>query len=67
VIINGSSVLYEIWMKPVSDSDTAPIRVPCSLKLALGITAVATVVLGILPGAAMHFGDIAQLTSSFGG
>jgi hypothetical protein len=24
-------------------------------------------VLGILPGVAMHFGDIAQLTSAFGG
>jgi hypothetical protein len=54
-------------MKPVPDGDTTPIRIPGSLKLALVITAVATLVLGILPGVAMHFGDIAQLTSAFGG
>ena len=52
---------------PVPDGDTTPIRIPGSLKLALVITAVATLVLGILPGVAMHFGDIAQLTSAFGG
>jgi NADH-quinone oxidoreductase subunit N len=61
------SVMREIWMKPVPDGDTTPIRIPGSLKLALVITAVATLVLGILPGVAMHFGDIAQLTSAFGG
>jgi NADH-quinone oxidoreductase subunit N len=61
------SVLREIWMKTVPDGDTTPIRIPDSLKLALVITAVATLVLGILPGVAMHFGDIAQLTSAFGG
>jgi NADH-quinone oxidoreductase subunit N len=60
------SVMREIWMKPVPDGDTTPIRIPGSLKLALVITAVATLVLGILPGVAMHFGDIAQLTSAFG-
>jgi NADH-quinone oxidoreductase subunit N len=61
------SVMREIWMKPVPDGDTTPIRVPGSLKLALVITAATTLVLGILPGVAMHFGDIAQLTSAFGG
>jgi NADH-quinone oxidoreductase subunit N len=61
------SVMREIWMKPVPDGDTTPIRIPGSLKLALVITAVATLVLGILPGVAMHFGDIARLTSAFGG
>jgi NADH-quinone oxidoreductase subunit N len=61
------NVMREIWMKPVPDGDTTPIRIPGSLKLALVITAVATLVLGILPGVAMHFGDIAQLTSAFGG
>jgi NADH-quinone oxidoreductase subunit N len=61
------SVMREIWMKPVPDGDTTPIRIPGSLKLALVITAVATLVLGILPGVAMHLGDIAQLTSAFGG
>jgi hypothetical protein len=54
-------------MKPVPDGDTTPIRVPGSLKLALVLTAATTLVLGILPGVAMHFGDIARLASAFGG
>jgi NADH-quinone oxidoreductase subunit N len=61
------SVMREIWMKPAPDGDTTPIRVPGSLKLALVLTAATTLVLGILPGVAMHFGDIARLTSAFGG
>jgi NADH-quinone oxidoreductase subunit N len=61
------SVMREIWMKPVPDGDTTPIRIPGSLKLALVLTAATTLVLGILPGVAMHFGDIARLTSAFGG
>ena len=61
------SVMREIWMKPVSDGDTTPIRVPGSLKSALVLTAATTLVLGILPGVAMHFGDIARLTSAFDG
>jgi NADH-quinone oxidoreductase subunit N len=61
------SVMREIWMKPVPDGDTTPIRVPGSLKLALVLTAATTLVLGILPGVAMHFGDIARLNSAFGG
>ena len=61
------SVKREIWMKPVPDGDTTPIRVPGSLKLALVLTAATALVLGILPGVAMHFGDIARLTSAFDG
>jgi NADH-quinone oxidoreductase subunit N len=61
------SVMREIWMKSAPDGDTTPMRVPGSLKLALVLTAATTLVLGILPGVAMHFGDIAQLTSAFGG
>jgi NADH-quinone oxidoreductase subunit N len=57
------SVMREIWMKPVPDGDTTPIRIPGSLKLALVITAVVTLVLGILPGVAMHFGDIARMSN----
>ena len=61
------SVMRKIWMKPVPDGDTTPIRVPGSLKLALVLTSVTTLVLGVLPGVAMHFGDIARLTRAFGG
>jgi hypothetical protein len=56
-----------MWMKPVPDGDTTRVGVPGSLALALGITCVATLVLGVLPGVATHFGDIARITGAFGG
>jgi len=61
------NVMREIWMKPAPHGDVTPIRTPGSLALALGITGVATLVLGVLPGIAMHFGDIARITGAFGG
>lgn len=60
------SVLREMWMKPVPDGDTAPIRVQSALVAALAITGVATLVLGTLPGIVMHFGDIAGLAGAVG-
>lgn len=60
------NVLREMWMKPVPDGDTTPIKVPSSLVAALAITGVATLVLGILPGAVLRFGDLADLTGAFG-
>jgi hypothetical protein len=56
-----------MWMKPVPDGDTTRVVVPGSLGLALAMTVVATLVLGILPGVATHFGDIARITGAFGG
>jgi len=60
-------VMREIWMRPVPDGDTTPIRTPANLVLALSITTVATLALGILPGVALHFGDLATFASGFGG
>ena len=60
-------VMREIWMKPAPYGDTAPIRTPASIGLALGISTVATLVLGVLPGVAMYFGDLARITGAFGG
>jgi len=40
---------------------------PSSLQIALGITAVATLAFGILPGLVLHFGDVARLVGAFGG
>jgi alkylated DNA nucleotide flippase Atl1 len=51
----------------VPHGDNTPIVTPSSLQIALGITAVATLVLGILPGVVLHFGDIANLVGAFGG
>ena len=61
------TVMREMWMKPVPDGDTTHVAVPGSLGLALAITSVATLVLGVLPGVATHFGDIARITGAFGG
>jgi hypothetical protein len=56
-----------MWMKPVPDGDTTRVGIPGSLSLALAMTVVATLVLGILPGVATHFGDIARIAGAFGG
>lgn len=60
------SILREMWMKPVPDGDTSPVRVQSALIVALAITGVATLVLGTLPGIAIHFGDIAGLAGAIG-
>ena len=59
-------VMREIWMKPAPYGDTTPIRTPASIGLALGISTVATLVLGVLPGVAMYLGDLARITGAFG-
>jgi NADH-quinone oxidoreductase subunit N len=61
------TIMREMWMKPVPDGDTTRVGIPGSLALALAMTVVATLVLGILPGVATHFGDIARITGAFGG
>jgi NADH-quinone oxidoreductase subunit N len=39
-----------MWFDPVPDGDLAPVQVPFSLRSALAITVVATIVFGVLPG-----------------
>jgi NADH-quinone oxidoreductase subunit N len=58
------NVMREIWMRPVPDSDTTAISVPGSLRLALVITAGATLVFGILPGVGLHFADLAEIAGA---
>jgi NADH-quinone oxidoreductase subunit N len=60
------NILREMWMRPVPDGDTAPVHVHSSLGIALGITAISTLVLGTFPGLVVHFGDIAGLAGAFG-
>ena len=60
-------VMREMWMKPVPDGDTTPIVTPQSVSLALAICAAGTIVLGIAPGLVLHFADLHDLTSAFGG
>ena len=55
------TVMREMWMKPVPDGDTTPIKVPASLKAAIGICGIATLVLGVLPGLVGNAGAITDL------
>ena len=61
------NVMREVWMRPVPHGDTTPVVTPSSLQIALGITVVATLVFGILPGVVLHFGEMAELLGAFGG
>ena len=61
------NIMREVWMRPVPDGDTTRIVTPSSLQIALGITAVATLVFGILPGIVLRFGEMAELLGAFGG
>lgn len=58
------NVMREIWMRPVPDDDVTAISVPGSLRLALVITAGATLVFGILPGVGLHFADLAEIAGA---
>ena len=60
------TIMREIWMKPVPDGDTTPIRTPASVQAALVLTCGATLVLGVLPGLVSRYGDLADLTRAFG-
>lgn len=59
-------VMRVLWMAEVPDGDTTPIRTPGPLGLALGITGVGTLVLGVLPGLVVRFGDLNDLTGAVG-
>jgi len=61
------NMMREMWMRPVPDGDTTPVVVPSALMVALGLTTFATLLLGILPGLVLHFGDLANLAGAFGG
>ena len=60
------NILREMWMKPVPDGDTRPIKVPSSLTAALVICGAATLVLGILPNLVLRFGDHLNLVGVLG-
>jgi NADH-quinone oxidoreductase subunit N len=61
------TVLREIWMKPVPDDiPTGEMENPPSLTAALVITGVSTVLLGVLPGIVLRFGDLTTITGAIG-
>lgn len=57
------NIAREMWMSPVPDGDRTPIRIPAALTTALVITAVATLVFGVIPGALADLGDAATLVA----
>jgi NADH-quinone oxidoreductase subunit N len=59
------TVMREMWMKPAPDGDVAPVLVPGSIKAALAITGIATLVFGVLPGFTGYSG-ITELAGAFG-
>ena len=60
------SVMREMWMKPVPDGDTTPIKVQPPVMAALAITVVLTLVFGVVPGIVGKFGALTDLAGAFG-
>ncbi len=58
------NVMREIWMRPSPDGATSPVRTPTSIGAALGITTVGTILLGVLPGIVLRFGDLSDLVGN---
>jgi NADH-quinone oxidoreductase subunit N len=56
-----AAIAREMWMRPVPDGDTTPIRVPPALGAALVISAIVVVALGVYPNAIARLGDAASL------
>jgi len=56
-------IAQSMWMQPVPDGDTTPVRVPQALAAALAITAIVTLVLGVAPGLVGDLGDMADFVA----
>jgi NADH-quinone oxidoreductase subunit N len=59
-------VMRAMWMREPADGDVAPIRVPQPLTLALGLTVVTTIVIGVIPQVVLRYGDLGSFTDSLG-
>lgn len=57
-------VLRVMWMNPAPDGDMTPVKIPAPIAAALGITAIGTLVLGVLPGLVLRFGDLRDLSGA---
>ncbi|MCX6537185.1 MAG: proton-conducting transporter membrane subunit, partial [Actinobacteria bacterium] len=58
------NLMREIWMRPVPDGDSTPIKTPGSLVIALAMTSTATLIFGVLPGIGLHFADLAEIAGA---
>jgi NADH-quinone oxidoreductase subunit N len=54
-----ANVARQMWMKEVPDGDRTPIVVPPSLGIALGLCAIAVLLIGVLPNVITHFSNLA--------
>ncbi|MGH9182396.1 MAG: NADH-quinone oxidoreductase subunit N [Acidimicrobiales bacterium] len=54
-----AGVARAMWMSPVPDGDTRAVQVPSALAASLGLCAVATLVLGVVPNLVGRLGDLA--------
>jgi len=61
-----ANVAREMWMRPVPGGDRTPIRVPAPIGIALLLTSVTTIIVGIFPNVFAHVGDLASLTHALG-
>ena len=59
-------VLRVVWMDPVPDGDMTPIKPPPPIVAALVLTAIGTIVLGVLPNLVARFGNLQDLTGALG-
>ena len=53
-----------MWFEPAPDGDVSTVRVPVSLSAAIGLCAVVTVVIGVLPGTVGHVSETVGLLAS---
>jgi NADH-quinone oxidoreductase subunit N len=60
------TVMREMWMKPVPDGDTTPVKVQAPVMAALALTGVLTLLFGVLPGLVGRFGNLSDLAGAFG-
>ncbi len=60
-------VLRTIWVDDAPDGDNAPLATPQPIIAALGITVIGTIVVGVLPGLVVRFGELQDLTGALGG
>jgi len=62
-----ANVAREMWMRPVPDDDRTKVRIPTPISIALVLTSVTTVVIGVFPNLFAHIGDLASLSHALGG
>jgi NADH-quinone oxidoreductase subunit N len=61
-----ANVAKEMFMSDVPDGDLTPVRTPQPLAVALAITTVAVLVIGVLPGIVLRYGTVGHIVTALG-